>query len=146
MLSNTTKQWLIANHFNPDNLNQPGRHQDTPLLLACRNGEIEKARELISAGSDVNHRNMDGTTALWACVVSNSMDLAHQLLEQGADIDNQNDNGASALMYASSAGKSQWVKFFLDRGAKTQLKSLDDFTALDLASTIDCLRLLKSAS
>ena len=141
----STLQWIEANGFNPADINAPGNHHDTPLILACRRGERAIAEELMAAGADINHRNMDGTTALWACVVSDSVQLARLLLDRGADIDHQNDNGATTLMYAASAGKTGWVEFFLENGADIRLQSLDDFTALDLASNIECLRLLKAA-
>lgn len=144
-ISENTLQWIRENGFDPSDINIPGKYQDIPLILACRQGRDDLAAELIYLGSDINHRNMDGTTALWACVVSNSFKLAEQLLDRGAFIDNQNDNGATVLMYAASAGKSAWVKFFLAHNANPQLTSLDDFTALDLASNVECLRLLKSA-
>lgn len=144
-ISEDTRLWINANGFNVADINQPGKYQDIPLILACRQGRDDIAAELIYLGSNINHRNMDGTTALWACVVSNSFKLAEKLIDCGADINNQNDNGATVLMYAASAGKSAWVKFFLTHNANAQLKSLDDFTALDLASNVECLRLLKAA-
>ncbi|MGB1092155.1 MAG: hypothetical protein ACPGYX_08530 [Oceanobacter sp.] len=48
-------------------------------------------------------------------------------------------------MYASSAGKTEWVDFLLKKNARTDVESLDGFTALDLAANIGCLKLLKSA-
>ncbi len=142
----TSLQWINDHGFDTDDIDAPGRHNDTPLMLACRKGEYDVASDLVKAGANVLHRNMDGTDALWACVVSDSFDLATELLAAGANINNQNDNGASALMYASSAGKDRWVSFLLQQGADTSLKSLDDFSALELASTVGCLRLLKAAT
>lgn len=143
MLNVLTRQWILENGFNPDQVDEPGKHNDTPLMVACRRGETGIAEALIDAGADIGHKNMDGTNALWACVVSDSFELASKLLSEGADIDNQNDNGATVLMYASSAGKDKWVAYFLEKGANTQLVNHDDFSALDLASTIECLRLLR---
>ncbi|MFV8818390.1 ankyrin repeat domain-containing protein [Haliea sp. E17] len=144
MLSVTTCQWMQDNGFDPQAPNQTGKYQDSPLILACRQGEIAIAGDLLDAGVDIHLRNMDGTDALWACVVSDSFTLADALLRNGADIDNQNDNGATALMYASSSGKTAWVEFFLAHGADTSKRSLDDFSALELASNRDCLRLLRA--
>lgn len=143
-LSQATLDWMLRNNFDPQDVNKPGKYHDIPLTLACRQGRDDIAEELIYQGSVINHRNMDGTDPLWACVVSNSFKLAEKLIDIGADINNQNDNGATVLMYAASAGKSAWVKFFLEYGADTTLKSLDDFTALELASNIECLRMLKN--
>lgn len=143
MLSDATRQWLDQQGFDPTDPNRPGKFQDSPLILACRRGESYIAYELLAAGVDLNHRNMDGTNALWAAVVADSFDLAERLLEQGIDIENINDHGATTLMYAASAGKTLWVQFLLARGAATAQESLDGFTALDLASNIECLQLLR---
>jgi hypothetical protein len=58
-------------------------------------------------------------------------------------IDHQNDNGATCLMYAASTGKHAVVEALLAAGANPQLETLDGFSALDMAATIECLRLLR---
>lgn len=145
MPSQSTTQWLMDNGFNPQQLDLPGRHEDTPIILASRRGETAIVKELIDAEVNINHRNMDGTNALWAAVVADSEAIAGLLLAAGVDLDNQNENGATALMYAASNGKTNWVRFLLEKGADTTLNSLDDYTALDLASNIEILRLLRNA-
>lgn len=144
LLSTATCQWLHANHFTEHHPDSPGRYGDTPLLLAARRGEAAIVSELLAAGVNVNHRNMDGTNALWAAIVADREDIADQLLAHGVNIDNLNDNGASVLMYAASAGKTAWVRYLLQRGANRDLTSLDDYTALDLAGNVECLRLLRA--
>jgi len=145
MFSESTQQWMRENGFDASNPEKPGKHDDSPLILASRRGEEGIVDELIAAGVELNHRNMDGTNALWAAVVANSFAIADTLLANGVEIDNQNDNGATALMYAASNGKPEWVKYLLEKGANTTLKSLDDFSALDLANTVEILRLLRKA-
>jgi len=143
-----TIQWLLEHSFDPQNPAAPARYEDTPLIAASRQGEEKVVTDLLTLPAEkiaINHRNMDGTNALWASIVANSFTIAKQLLAAGIDMDNLNDNGASALMYASSAGKSKWVRWLLENGADTSAETLDGFTALDLAANIDCLRLLKAA-
>ncbi len=147
-LSEATSQWMTENGFDPAHPAQTGRHEDTALMAACRNDEENIALDLLRLPAEavgLNHRNMDGTNALWAAVVANNFFLADNLLAAGIDINNLNDNGASALMYASSAGKTEWVSYLLDMGADTHAETLDGFTALDLAANIDCLRLMRHA-
>jgi uncharacterized protein len=135
--------WLQEYGFSTEDLNQPGKYQDTPIILASRQGREDMVTELLAQGVNINHRNMDGTNALWAAVVANDFAIADKLLAAGVDIDNLNDNGASVLMYASSTGKSSWVLYLLNQGADIDAESLDGFTALELASDIACLRLLR---
>jgi len=145
MLSHTTTTWLEDNGFDWQSLEKRGQYDDTAVILASRRGQLGVVEELIGAGVNLNHRNMDGTNALWAAVVANSFPIAEALLAADANINNQNDNGATVLMYAASNSKPEWVSYLLEKGADTLLKSLDDFTALDLANTVEILRLLRKA-
>ena len=144
-----TFQWLLEHGFNPSCPAYPARYMDTPLILASRKGREDVVTDLLTLAPEeiaLNHRNMDGTNALWAAIVANSFSIADKLIAAGIDINNLNDNGANALMYASSAGKTEWVDYLLKQGADTQAETLDGFTALDLASNVACLRLLKTAT
>ncbi len=145
MLTTQTVQWLAQHGFDANAPDRPGQYRDTPLILAARRGEAAVVDELLQAGAAVNSRNMDGTNALWAACVADRFDIAERLLAHGAAIDNQNDNGATVLMYAASNGKEAWVRFLLQAGADTALRSLDDYSALDLANTLPILRLLRAA-
>ncbi|MDO6681694.1 MULTISPECIES: ankyrin repeat domain-containing protein [unclassified Oceanobacter] len=145
-LQPATISWMIEHGFDPQRPDRPARYNDTPLILASRQGRLDVVADLAIVGEPamaLNHRNMDGTNALWAAVVANDYAIADLLVTLGIDIDNLNDNGASVLMYAASSGKASWVAWLLEKGADTQAATLDGFTALDLASNIDCLRLLK---
>ena len=48
-------------------------------------------------------------------------------------------------MYAASSGKDAVVAKLLEAGADISLKNFDDFTALDMASSLGCLQLLRQA-
>ena len=71
------------------------------------------------------------------------LDVIDILIESGIDINNRNDNGATPLMYGASSGKAGVVERLLAKGADTTPETLDGFTALDLASTEECLALLR---
>jgi ankyrin repeat protein len=145
MLSDMVSGWMQANGFDPQRIDGRGEHRDTALILASRRGELQIVRELLEAGADIGLCNMDGTNALWAACVADSYAIAELLLQRGVAIDHQNDNGATVLMYAASNGRTQWVEFLIQAGADIRLRSLDDYTALDLAGNIQILRLLQQA-
>ena len=65
------------------------------------------------------------------------------LINAGIDLDNQNDNGVTVLMYAASSGKTDAVKLLLEKGANPHLRNLDDFRAIEFASTVEILKLLR---
>ncbi|MFN6562790.1 MAG: ankyrin repeat domain-containing protein [Nostoc sp. ChiSLP01] len=152
-LSEATTQWLIAKGYNPEDLNQRGENGDTALMRATREGVYAVVKEVIDAGADINAKNSDASgglrlrnNALWFACFGNHYDLIHLLLANNINIDNQNDNGATVLMYAASAGKTEVVKLLLQYHPNLNLQNLDDYKAIDFASNVEVLRILKNAT
>jgi ankyrin repeat protein len=145
-LSVATSEWLLANGYNPEDLNQRGKNGDTALMKATRDGIYSVVKELIDAGAEINATNDDHNNALWFACFGNHYDLINLLLEAKIDINNQNDNGATVLMYGASAGKTEVVRLLLQHNPNMNLKNLDDYKAIDFASNIEVLRLLKNAT
>ncbi|MBX9253241.1 ankyrin repeat domain-containing protein [Desmonostoc muscorum CCALA 125] len=152
-LSEATTQWLITKGYNPEELNQPGENGDTALMKATREGVYGVVKELIDAGADINARNSDASgglrlrnNALWFACFGNHYDLINLLLAHKINIDNQNDNSATVLMYAASAGKTEVVKLLLQYHPNLNLQNLDDYKAIDFASNVEVLRILKNAT
>jgi len=137
------KAWLVKNGFQPPTPGATVRNSMTPLMLAALQGEAMIVTLLLQAGIDINRRNDDDNNALWFACVGNHPAVARQLIDQGIDIDNQNVNGATCLIYAASAGKSAMVRLLVEAGADLQCTTLDDFTALDSATTLPILKYLK---
>ncbi len=143
----TLAAFLDQHGFPHDNLSAPqadGRF--TPLMRACKEGRRDIVDELLSLGVDLAVLNTDGCNALWLACYNGDHGIIQRLINAGIAIDNQNGNGASALMYVSSNSKPDLVKLLLENGANPKLKNFDDFSALDLAASIDCLKLLKKAT
>lgn len=144
MNDSTLQTWLTEHGFTADDLNALGPSGLNPLMRAARLGELDIIDALLSCGAHLNTRNADGNNALWFACMGEHHDMIALLVKHGIDIDNQNDNGATCLMYASSTGKDAVVKTLLANGANAALKSLDDFTALDVAATLGCLQRLRT--
>ena len=136
--------WLQALGYPTDDLDARLDHGITPLMRAARLNETGAVFELLQAGADLNATNVDGNNALWMACVGESAEAMDLLVRAGIDMDHQNDSGATCLMYAASTGKHAAVQRLLDAGADPLLRTQDDFSALDMASTIDCLRLLRT--
>lgn len=139
------REWLVEQGFPPDDPNAVGQHGMTPLMHACRQGDEARVAALLEAGARVAPLNSDGNNALWLACYGGNLAVIDRLLEAGIAVDHQNDNGATCLMYAASAGKTAVVERLLRAGADPRLKTLDDFTALDLAANLECLQLLRAA-
>ncbi len=134
--------WLPAHGFPGDNIEAVIQNRTTPLMHACRLGERAIVEALIAAGADLAATNGDGNNALWLACYHGDREIIDRLVAAGIAIDHQNDNGATCLMYAASSGKSQVVAQLLAAGADCGLTNHDDFTALDMAADLECLRLL----
>lgn len=141
ILSKALQIWLDGQGFS--SLGAIIANNTTPLMKACLLGEIGLVKELITNGGNLNAKNADGNNALWLSCVGNCADAMTILIDAGIDIDNLNDNGATTLMYAASSGRAWAVDRLLAAGANTALETLDGFTALDVASTAECLNLLR---
>ncbi len=118
----------------------------TPLMRACKEGRLDIVDELLALGVDIAVTNADGCNALWLACYHGSHAIIERLIAAGIDIDLQNGNGATCLMYVSSNSKADLVKLLLEKGADASLKNFDDFSALDLAASVECLRLLRRAA
>ena len=150
MNDNKLKCWLLQAEFKvseplQDNINGTITNATTPLMHAARLGDIDVLKALLSRGADPILFNADSNGALWFACFADSEPCVAALIKAGAPLDSQNINGATALIYCASAGKTPLVRQLLDAGANTELMTLDDFTALELAGNLECLKMLKAA-
>jgi rhodanese-related sulfurtransferase len=136
-------EFIAVHRFDPHNLNLPWEHGLTPLMRAALSGRLDLVEELLALGVNLHLRNSDGNTALWLACVSDEMPVVQCLIDAGIDLDNRNVTGATALMYAASSGKPHLVELLLNASADPDIVNQDDFRAVDLATTLECLRLLR---
>ncbi|BBA37370.1 putative thiosulfate sulfurtransferase rhodanese-like domain/ankyrin repeat domain-containing protein [Methylocaldum marinum] len=145
-LSPVLRSWLSEHGFPPDNIEATRDNRMTPLMHACRLGDQAMVEALLEAGASLDPLNSDGNNALWLACYGENLEVIDRLIERGIDINHQNENGATCLMYAVSTGKTAVVARLLALGADIGIKTLDDFTALDMAANLDCLNLLRAAA
>lgn len=149
MNDNELKCWLLQAGFKVTepllaDINRALPNGTTPLMYAARVGDAEGVKELLHRGADASQMNADRNGALWFACFADSEECVTELIKAGAPLDSQNVNGATALIYCASAGKTPLVRLLLEAGANPELMTLDDFTALELASNMACLKLLKA--
>jgi len=146
-MSPSLTAFLHEHGFPPDDIDAPqadGRF--TPLMRAAKLGRLDIVDELLGLGVELNALNADGCNALWLACYNGSHEVIERLIAAGVEIDRQNGNGATCLMYVSSNSKADLVKLLLEKGADPALKNFDDFSTLDLAASLECLKLLKKAA
>jgi ankyrin repeat protein len=135
--------WLQNNYFSvaqPLLKNTAGIY---PLILASQQGRSDVLQFLIEQKATLDVIDEYGNNALWAACYAENSDCIDALINAGIDIDYQNSvSGATALIFAASSSRGKVVEQLLAAGADPDLKTHDDFTALDLASTRKILILL----
>jgi rhodanese-related sulfurtransferase len=138
--------WLSAEGFDPGRPEAPGQHGNTPLMHAAWRGHAAMGEALLALNVPLDAINHDGNNALWLACVNGEPRLIRTLVAQGVPIDHANLVDATALMYAASSGKHMVVSTLLALGADPHRVSQDGFSALDMAASIECLQLLRSAT
>jgi hypothetical protein len=123
------------------------REIDKKLLDACEDGNLEKVKQLLERGADVNVRGKDGETALMIVSWYGKKKIAELLIKKGIDLNAKDNFGRTALMYASWYGHKEIVKLLLEAGADVNAQDKDDITALMYAfknGDEEIIKLLKS--
>jgi len=141
--SQTLTDFITQYRFDPANLDNPWEHALTPLMRTALLGRDDLAEELLAHGVNLHLRNSDGNNALWLACVSGNAALVQRLIAAGIDLDNRNLTGATALMYTASSGKPEMMRLLLENGADPLIRTDDDYLAVELAATEECLKLLR---
>ena len=115
----------------PPNLIEPKRN-DTALVLALRENSMSVFRVLLDAeGVDVNHRVVNGDTALMIASWKENVEAARSLIDRGAYV---NQHGWTALHYAAARGNIEILKMLLDKRADINARSPTHITPLMMAA------------
>lgn len=89
------------------------------FIYFAKLGEIEKVKEAIEIGVDVNAVSREGHTALMEASRANQFEVARFLITQGADISIVSDRGYTALMIANIfQGDSEISEFLISEVSK----------------------------
>jgi len=120
--------------------------QDSELVQAAKDGNVQAVQNLLSAGTAVNMRDEKGVPVIIWAATNGHTEIVRLLLERGADINiKDRATGVTALWIASQEGHTQVVKLLLENSADPNTKSSDGVTALWIASQegrLDVVRLL----
>ena len=105
---------FVPSRNHPASVNDFG---DSPLLLAVARGDEESVAGLL--GADVNHQNVDGTSALMIAAHDGATAIVDQLIKAGAAVDLANADGWTALAFAAAGGRLEIAERLLEEGAAT---------------------------
>jgi len=143
--TNKTIVWFKENNYDLNDLNKQGKHGNSAIMKAAREGNVDIVKELIGKGAELDLKNVDGNAALWNACFASSYDVFYALIDCGIDINSTNVNGVTSLMYCASAGKEDFVELLLENNANSVIENLDGFKAIDLAVTPKIVKMLKNA-
>jgi ankyrin repeat protein len=115
-------------------VNVQNQLDETPLMLAAINNQLELAKVLIDRGADVNR---PGWTPLHYAATRGHREMIRLLLEHDAYIDSESANGTTPLMLAAYSAPPLAVKLLLEEGADPALVNSGNASALDLALSKD---------
>ncbi len=108
---------------------------ESPLTLACANGNARLVDKFLQAGADPNAARWDGETALMIAAGAGNPEVVKQLLAKGAKIEAvESRKGQTALMWAAAEGHPDVTRLLIEHGADVKAASKSGFTALVFAS------------
>ena len=88
--------------------------KNTQLIQAAGKGNLHDVRVALSAGADINAKNIEGATTLMLASRYGHTAMVELLLDKGADVNAKDANGATALIMASLSGYSKVVILLLN--------------------------------
>lgn len=100
------------------------------LLWAVARDDLERAREALAAGDDVNATDKHGETPLILAAGLASPQMVRLLLDAGADPNAYDSGGRTVLMRAVRSGNVDKVRHLLDAGADVKKRGRNGGTVL----------------
>lgn len=109
-------------------------HKDeTPILLAARNGHYHCLRALINAKANVNIMTNEGFSPLYEAIMAKSNECIRLLIKKGAMVNHVVFTGYTPLHQAASMGNFQVTTYLLQQGAVQNVRCHNGLTPLFVA-------------
>ena len=118
---------------------------NTPLTEALIYNYTDIMEELVLAGANINHTDINNDTLLHLALIEHNLPAVELLVRHGVDLDAQSTRGSgmTALHIAVLINSTYVVELLLANGADTSIKDVSDFTARDYGDIMAELSLTK---
>ena len=94
-------------------------HGETHLILAAREGNLQKVIDLVANGALIDQSNDDEKhTPMHDAAANGHLDVIRYLVEAGADMEREDYFGSTPLLRAAQQGHTNVVSYLLDMHAK----------------------------
>lgn len=101
------------------------------LLSAVEKNDLQRVKELLRQGADVQVKDAHGATPLLKAARYGYTEIAALLIEKGADVNAKDDAiGMTPLILAASRGHTDTTKLLIEKGADPNAKAKDGRTSL----------------
>ncbi|NLB20951.1 MAG: tetratricopeptide repeat protein [Clostridium sp.] len=80
------------------------------LISACEAEDLDKAKQLVESGADLEQKNENGQTPLFIAVKKNNLELASYLMEKGADLNARENTMLTPWLCAGANGFHKILK------------------------------------
>lgn len=110
-------------------------------------GMLAMAKLLVNLGADVRATDNLGNNLLFGAARERAVSLFEFLLEQRLGIDSESATGITVLQVAAIGGKTETIKYLLEKGANKLHQTNTGYTALHMAvswGSLDAVMLLAS--
>lgn len=96
---------LLSDKSMLDSTNDGG---ETPLILACMQGNLVMVNLLLGTGADPGKAMLSGNAPIHYAAISGNRFIGEALLKAKAAVDAQNDNGETPLILAAKEGHNDF--------------------------------------
>lgn len=110
----------------------PERTIEEKLIAAVFHGQLQKVKDLVTQGANLNFKDTSGETALHYAIRSECFESVKILVEARADLNVKNKNGESPLILAAKNRNSEITKFLIETGADVNLKNNKEMSVLKI--------------
>ena len=100
------------------------------IWTACSEGDLERVRQLIQEGQDVNRGDSIGMTPLMWAANNGHDQMVQELIRAGVDVNGKGNITRTALHWASSCGHSSVIKTLTEAGANLNEQDVWGMTPL----------------
>eukprot|EP00792_Barthelona_sp_PAP020_P005305 TRINITY_DN2594_c0_g1_i1.p1 TRINITY_DN2594_c0_g1~~TRINITY_DN2594_c0_g1_i1.p1 ORF type:complete len:676 (+),score=181.11 TRINITY_DN2594_c0_g1_i1:32-2029(+) len=107
---------------------------ETPLFIACSNGNREAVVLLAQHGASINVVTKSGYTTLHAAVIGGNRPTLRYALASGISPNSRGEEGITPLHEAAEAGNLDFVRMLVRKGAKVDAYDDFNFTPLHVAA------------